>query len=207
MTLRRFACGQGWRSCSPARPGDTIDAGFVFDDHRAIEQNPVVMGEVAAPQAFARDFWGKPLLDADVVSYRPLTALLWRGLWALGAAPLPFHIAGGLLLHVAAVAALLFAGLRLGCERKLLATAALIFAVHATHAEAVGGNVSHADLASAVIGLCALGVAASARRLAPALLMAVLIAIAALFKETALVFAGAAAAVVMCDGRPLRGSA
>jgi hypothetical protein len=109
-----------------------------------------------------------------------------------------------LLLHVAAVAAFLFAGARLGCERRLLGTAAAIFAVHATHAEAVGGSVSHADLASAVFGLCALGLAARPDTRARPLGIAGLVLIAALFKESALVFAAAAIAVVLCERSALR---
>jgi hypothetical protein len=181
----------------------TIDAGFVFDDHQALEHNPVVTGRVPAWQAFTRDFWGRPLEPGMVASYRPLMSLLWRGLWALSPQPLVFH-ALSLLLHVAATAALLFAGRRLGCGRALLGAAALIFAVHATHAEAVGANVSHADLLSAALGLLVLGLSTTARGLAAGAGLGALMLIACLIKESAFVFAGAALAVLALREGPLR---
>jgi len=181
----------------------TIDAGFVFDDHQALEHNPVVTGSVPAWQAFTRDFWGRPLEQGMVASYRPLMSLLWRGLWALSPRPLPFH-ALSLLLHVGATAAFLFAGRRLGLPRALLGAAALIFAVHATHAEAVGANVSHADLLSAGLGLLLLGLAADARGLAHGVALGALLWTASLIKESVFVFAGAALAVIALRAEPWR---
>ncbi len=181
----------------------TIDAGFVFDDHHALEHNPVVTGSVPAWQAFTRDFWGRPLAQGMIASYRPLMSLLWRGMWALWPRPLPFH-ALSLLLHVGATAAFIFAGRKLGCGRALLGAAALIFAVHAAHAEAVGANVSHADLLSAALGLLLLGLAVGARGLLAGAGLGALLLIASLIKESVFVFAGAALAVIALRDEPWR---
>jgi hypothetical protein len=181
----------------------TLDGGFVFDDHRAIEHSAVVQARVPAWEAFTRDFWGQPLEPGKLVSYRPLMPLVWRGVWALSPTPLPFHLLS-LLLHVAATAAFVFAGRRLGCGRALLGAAALVFAVHATHAEAVGANVSHADLLSAVLGLCAVGLCARAQGLAAGAGLAALLLVACLAKESAFVFAGAAIALLALREGPVR---
>lgn len=181
----------------------TIDAGFVFDDHLAIEHNPVVNGRAPAWEVVSRDFWGKPLAEGSLASYRPLMSLLWRGLWALWPQPLPFH-ALSLCLHVAATAAFLFAGKRLVGARAWLGAAAIVFAVHAAHAEAVGANVSHADLLSSALGLCVLGLSVRACGLAAGTALAVGVLLACLVKESAFVFAGAAIAVVALRPAPIR---
>jgi hypothetical protein len=181
----------------------TIDGGFVFDDHRAIQHSALVQARVPAWEAFTRDFWGQPLEQGRLVGYRPLMPLVWRWVWALSPTPLPFHVLS-LLLHVAATAAFVFAGRRLGCGRALLGAAALVFAVHATHAEAVGANVSHADLLSAALGLCALGLCARAQGLLAGAGLGALLLLACLVKESAFVFAGAAIALLALREGPLR---
>lgn len=124
----------------------TLDGGFVYDDRHAILQSPVVQGALPFGEAATgRDFWGLPLGSAAKVSWRPALPLIWRGLWAAGGgSPLPLR-AFGLLAHV--VACLLgWALLRRWLPARAALLAALAFAVHPVHAEAVGGMVGNADV-------------------------------------------------------------
>lgn len=133
----------------------------------AIVQNPdVTSAQRSAAQVFRHDFWGYNLTDSDShKSYRPLTTYTFRFEW---------HTFGGgaaatsayqmkltnLCLH------LLVSGLFLQMLFTLFAAAAatssvpflaaLLFAVHPVHAEAVSGIVGRADLLCAVCYLIAI---------------------------------------------------
>jgi hypothetical protein len=164
----------------------SLDGGFMLDDDRAVRRNPVVTGAVPAADAFRRDFWGTPLREG-VRSYRPLVPLVWRGVHAVWPdSPLPFRLLN-LLGHLAA------AWLLLAVARRLVGdpagwAAAMLFAVHGVHAEAIGSLVALADLLAAAVGLAALWLVvtgASARR---AVAAAACVALACFLKESAVVF-------------------
>ena len=85
---------------------NVLPNGFVFDDHPAIEQNPVVQNLDGGWEALlSSDFWGTPLSsEASHHSYRPLASLtLWFNRWLdpTGGA-CGFH-AANVLLHGATV--------------------------------------------------------------------------------------------------------
>jgi len=173
----------------------TLDGGFVFDDSTAIVDNPVVNGEVGATAAFTRGFWGEPLGDG-AATYRPLTPLLWRAVYALGGgSPLPFRWLS-MLAHALSVMALLFCAERASVPRVRAMAMACLFALHGVGAEATAAIVGHADLLSTAAGLCALGLAFDVRALPRGLVVAAIVAAACLFKESAVVF-GIAAVVVI----------
>ncbi|XP_071455403.1 protein O-mannosyl-transferase TMTC4-like [Hetaerina americana] len=133
---------------------NSLDGNFVFDDSEAIVKNKDVHPEAPLWNVFQNDFWGTPLKSNNShKSYRPLTVLTFRwncwmsgGLWPFG-----FHLIN-VLLH-AIVSVLMLPSLErlflTPCPRASL-LAALLFAVHPIHAEAVAGIVGRADL------LCAL---------------------------------------------------
>lgn len=92
------------------------------------------------------DFWGTPLNSSGSHgSYRPLCVLTFRlNHWACGLRPAAFHLVN-VLLHA------LNTGLTLRVGRLLLpapaaSLAALLFAAHPVHTEAVSGIVGRADL-------------------------------------------------------------
>lgn len=92
------------------------------------------------------DFWGTPLNSSGSHgSYRPLCVLTFRlNQWACGLRPAAFHLVN-VLLHA------LNTGLTLRVGRLLLpapaaSLAALLFAAHPVHTEAVSGIVGRADL-------------------------------------------------------------
>ncbi|KAE8752552.1 hypothetical protein FOCC_FOCC000674 [Frankliniella occidentalis] len=129
---------------------------------RAVLRNPDVTGSSPWLSAFANDFWGTPLTQSGSHgSYRPLTVLSLR-LNALlaGGAPLQdgawgFHL-GNVLLHVMASLLVLQLGRRLLTSPWAATVAALLFAAHPVHCEAVAGVVGRADLLCAVFFLLSL---------------------------------------------------
>ncbi|XP_052122968.1 protein O-mannosyl-transferase TMTC2-like isoform X5 [Frankliniella occidentalis] len=136
---------------------NTLGAGFVYDDSRAVVRNPDVRGGQSAWLAFGHDFWGTPLGSAGSHgSYRPLAVLSLRAnaYLAGGLRPRAFHLVNA-QLH--ALCSWLVARLsrRLGPPAAWPA-AALLFAVHPVHCEAVAGIVGRADLLAAALALLAL---------------------------------------------------
>ena len=183
----------------------TIDAGFVLDDSGAILESPVVQGEVGPADALARNFWGHSFGAPEKVSWRPVMPLVWRGLWLLGdGSPLPFH-AFSLLLHVLATWAFGVLMLRLLPDRWTAVAAAVLFAVHGTHSEVVGGIVSQADLASTLLGASALVLLLprDGRALRPGLAL-VLLGLGMVAKESAIVFWPAGMAAMLAARAPRR---
>ncbi|KAJ1633862.1 hypothetical protein T492DRAFT_1142489 [Pavlovales sp. CCMP2436] len=135
---------------------------FVYDDRYAIVENPLVTGRFPDAQAWwrelwRRDFWGG-LLDSPTShkSFRPVvTASLRLGVWLHGEQPRPLYLlnAG---LHCAAVAlvAVLIARLSsAGRSDGAPAMAAMWFAAHPVHVEAVCNIVNRAELLAACFAL------------------------------------------------------
>ena len=134
----------------------TIDGGFVFDDRAALLENPIVQGRVGVLDAFSRSVWGEPIARGGISSYRPLSPLLWRAVWALfDGRPLAYRVLS-LVLHTLAVALFWRLGRALGTPEGPLAAAAAIFAVHPVHAESVSWVAGVTDLACAAfyLALC-----------------------------------------------------
>jgi Flp pilus assembly protein TadD len=128
--------------------------GFIFDDHRLIEQNELIRDLRRVPEIFARGYW--TVGDEPVPSlYRPLTILSFALNHAVaGAAALSFR-AVNLLLHVGvALLVLELARRAFGARRPGEAidpafASALLFAVHPVHTEALGLVVGRAELLAA----------------------------------------------------------
>ena len=165
----------------------SLDAGFVFDDPKALQSNPVVNGSVDTSEAFRRNFWGDQPGFEHITSWRPLSLLTLRMDWARGdGTPSPFH-ALNLILHLLVVGLVALLGLRLNLPPPAAGVLALIVAVHPAFAEAVVSIVGRADILAAAFGV---GVLALLPRLWPAALL--LLACGFLAKETVLVVAAAA---------------
>ena len=122
-----------------------IDGGFVYDDGRALFQNPVVNGELPAFAAFFRDYWAGAL-DGPMRSYRPLLphplALDWQHGARAGAAVPLFT----LFFHVAATASVLRLLRRALPDRMAALAGAALFAMHPVHSEALGAIVAQSDV-------------------------------------------------------------
>jgi tetratricopeptide (TPR) repeat protein len=152
----------------------SLGGGFVYDDAKAILENPVVTGPFDPTAFVRRDFWGlEP--GAGVASWRPLPVLTFWVDWRTGGGgPFTFHLTN-LVLHALAALALAWAA------RSTLA--GVLLATLAVCTEAVAGIVGRADVMAA--GLCFLAWGLS-RRSGPAAAAAWLLAL--LCKESAIVF-------------------
>ena len=113
---------------------NALGAGFVWDDLYLVVGNPAIKRLAYIPRLFTADLFPAGI---DSGYYRPLQALTYAVDYALwGLAPAGFHLTN-VVLH-GATAVLLY---RVGCVALGSATAALVaallFAVHPLHVEAV----------------------------------------------------------------------
>lgn len=155
---------------------NTVPNALVFDDHRAIEQNPCVRldgGEISSMlkseywwQLLTTDFWGTPLTSPrSHRSYRPLAVLSLR-LDALLVASIskPYAMvsvsnsaalthAFNAILH-SVTTWMLWWHARDGLQGRAASLfAALLFAAHPVNTEAVAYGVGRADLLAGALGL------------------------------------------------------
>jgi len=118
--------------------------GFVYDDAPAVAEDTRI--RVLTPALLTRSYWNDYVRDRI---YRPLTTLSFAVDWRTGhGTPFTFHLTN-LLLHTA-VCLLVFALARrvLGADPAAL-VAALWFAAHPVHVEAVANVVGRAELLAA----------------------------------------------------------
>ncbi|XP_015120113.1 protein O-mannosyl-transferase TMTC4 [Diachasma alloeum] len=132
---------------------NSYDGDFVFDDSPAIVNNPDVSTN-SLSKIFVNDFWGNKLTHRQSHrSYRPLTILTFRfHHWLRGHLnSADFHIIN-LILHsiVSLLTLIVFKKLFKRESRYLAFYAAVLFAVHPVHCEAVSGIVGRADVLSAM---------------------------------------------------------
>lgn len=118
---------------------NSLHCDLVHDDIFAIRDNQDVRPETPVAELLRNDFWGKPIAsETSHKSYRPLTTLTFRLDYALhGLRPWGYH-ATNVALHAAVTA--LFGWI---CKRAVFGhadlslLAALLFATHPVHSEAV----------------------------------------------------------------------
>ncbi|CAI4231090.1 unnamed protein product [Auanema sp. JU1783] len=125
----------------------TISGDFVYDDRAAISENDDVAGRSSLFSVFFHDFWGNDISSpGSHKSWRPLTTISFRITHSIfGFNSAIFHFVNVLLHGIASC--LVY---QLGCSRKRIDTvpflAALLFAVHPIHSEAVASIVGRADV-------------------------------------------------------------
>lgn len=129
-----------------AASANSLRNGFVYDDTVIVVENPLVHGfdpgAIIGNQYWPRSFGDDPL-------YRPVTTLSLALDWRLGnGAPLPFHVTN-VALHLAVVA-LVLALAAVVLPPAAAVVAALLFAVHPVHVEAVANVVGRAELLAAL---------------------------------------------------------
>jgi protein O-mannosyl-transferase len=122
--------------------GSALGSGFVWDDHRVIENGQLIGSLANIPRLYAHNtMWnsdgGAFARTATVDTYRPLTMTsfaLERALFGL--APAGYH-ATSVLVHAVNALLVLLLGLRLGLGRAAAGGGAVLFAVHPSISEAV----------------------------------------------------------------------
>ena len=119
---------------------------FAYDDIPVIVENPMVTG-LHAPWAYLADsYWGPARGNA---LYRPLTVIAFALEWAIGkGSPLPFHLANVVLYALASLAVL--ALLRTLLPSAAALAAALAWAAHPVHVEAVANVVGQSEMLAAL---------------------------------------------------------
>ncbi len=130
---------------------NALSCGFAYDDDGLIVTNRYVQPEAPWWQPLARPLWPPPI---EAGLYRPVTGLTYRLQLGLhGPAPAPFH-GFNVALHLGVTLLALAALRRLFPAHAGWAWgAALLFAVHPIHTEAVTGIVGRAELLAALFGL------------------------------------------------------
>lgn len=153
-------------SCAWASHFVSLWGGFVFDDSEAIVKNKDIMLYTPLKAVFQNDFWGTNIaLNSSHKSYRPFTVLSYRLNIFFSNNRLDafqFHTANVVLHGLLSIMALPFFECLLKRKkyRKSLSpmddpafTAALMFAAHPIHCEAVAALVGRADILAALLYL------------------------------------------------------
>lgn len=167
--LRRSVIDSPWTAViavmlmAVAASATGLDNGFAYDDLVVIADNARVH-ELRWPWAyFGESYWG-PARGDDL--YRPLTILGFSLQWALrGGSPLPFHVMNVVLYAACSVGVLWLARSVMPGAAALFA--ALVFAAHPVHVEAVGNVVGQAELLVALVVIAAVGLYIRDRRAGP----------------------------------------
>ncbi|MGK2961900.1 MAG: tetratricopeptide repeat protein [Gemmatimonadaceae bacterium] len=124
-----------------------ITNGFALDDIRLIPDNERVHSVKEAWRFFGQKYW--PPHDGDSL-YRPLTILLFAVQWAIGGgSPVVFHAVSIAINAIACVA--LFRLLKEIVDTDTALIAAMLFAVHPVHTEAVANVVGQSELMVALL--------------------------------------------------------
>jgi len=127
---------------------ETVRYDFAFDDVWAIVQRPLFHDVGRWREILGASWWSNKTL------YRPLTALSFAANWGLGGGnPHSFHVVN-VLLHAATCALVLLLARRLLAPSAGL-VAALLFAVHPVHVEAVASVVGRAEVLSTLFAVLA----------------------------------------------------
>uniref|UniRef100_A0A8C6S5K7 Protein O-mannosyl-transferase TMTC3 n=1 Tax=Neogobius melanostomus TaxID=47308 RepID=A0A8C6S5K7_9GOBI len=175
---------------------NSLSCGFVFDDVSAILDNKDLRPSTPLKNLFLNDFWGTPMSEErSHKSYRPLTVLTFRLNYLCSELSAASYHLLNVLLH-ALVCVLFLRVCRLFLDHRHSLVAALLFAVHPIHTEAVTGVVGRAELLSSIFFLAAFlsyTKSTSPQRAivwTPILLTVVLVAVATLCKEQGITVVG-----------------
>lgn len=129
--------------------GNTLVNGFVYDDKQQILQNPYIKNWHFLPQIFGTTVWSFVGQAGQTNYYRPLMTFSYLILWQIfGPLPFGFHLFN-VLMHMAVVALMFLVGQRLFLDYRVAWVAALLFAIHPVHTEAVAWIAALPDLQAA----------------------------------------------------------
>ncbi|XP_075739549.1 protein O-mannosyl-transferase TMTC1-like isoform X2 [Rhipicephalus microplus] len=134
---------------------NSLDGDFVHDDMVAVVGNPDVTGEnrrhatsSSLSSLWMNDFWGRPMADPrSHKSYRPLTVLTFRANYYINGQQVRGYHVVNVTLHCACsvlVAVVARRVMRIAALHACLA--AMLFAAHPVHTEAVSSIVGRAEV-------------------------------------------------------------
>ncbi|KAG7214410.1 hypothetical protein INR49_006367, partial [Caranx melampygus] len=175
---------------------NSLSCGFVFDDVSAILDNKDLRPSTPLRNLFLNDFWGTPMAEErSHKSYRPLTVLTFRMNYLFSELTAASYHLFNVVLH-AVVCVLFLRVCRIFLDKNSSLVAALLFAVHPIHTEAVTGVVGRAELLSSIFLLAAFLAYTKSTSAdhsivwAPIALTVVLVAAATLCKEQGITVVG-----------------
>ena len=149
---RRLAAPAGILLAAFLAFGQTLRVGFMWDDHRMIEQNPHIALSAADLE---RAFKGDPF-DEGLNYYRPLQTVSDMADFAVwGLRPAGYHLTN-LLFHAAAALLFFYLALELGFPRPAAFWAAVLLAAHPAAVEQLLVVAGRAELASSACLLASL---------------------------------------------------
>jgi tetratricopeptide (TPR) repeat protein len=129
----------------------TVGHPFAFDDDVVVVRNRLIRSASTLPALVARTEWAGG--GIELRQWRPLTALTYAANHAVsGLSPWSYHLAN-VLLHALAAALVLALGRAWGLSDRAAGLAALVFAVHPIHVEAVANVVGRKDVLAAILVL------------------------------------------------------
>ncbi len=134
---------------------------FAYDDIPLIVENPRLARPTDLRAIWLSNWWEAPDASADLNArsdplYRPLTLFTLALNYALGGLhPAGYHLVN-VLLHAAACGLVWLLVRRLSRDTPLAALAALLFAVHPVHVEAVANVVGRAEVLATILLLAGL---------------------------------------------------
>ncbi len=166
---------------------NSLQNGFVWDDHDLIVRNRTVKSLRYLPDVLGNDFFQDHADDGEYGYYRPLTTLSYLvdyQVWRLR--PIGYHLTNVGLHALATLAGvLLLWRLGLGLREGLLA--GLLFAVHPIHTENVAWIAGRTDLLALLFSVAALLLHLASPRPATRALAAAAYALGLLAKEMSVV--------------------
>jgi len=128
---------------------NALPGGFAYDDKAIVRDNFRIRSPSRVGEVFDTQYFGGP--PGTGTAYRPLLLLSFAVEWWIhGADPLPFH-AVNIVFHAAATVLLASLLLRLGVPPPVSVGAALLFAVHPIHVEAVASLVGRGETQAAAL--------------------------------------------------------
>ncbi len=131
---------------------NALSNGFVYDDVPLVEINPWIEDWHYVPTIFTTGYWSSTGSDAGGL-YRPLTIFSYLVEHVIGGhGPLLFHL-DNILLHFLCCVLVYFILRRLTSSEAASVIAALIFAVHPVHVEAVANISGRSELLASLFVL------------------------------------------------------
>jgi Flp pilus assembly protein TadD len=131
-------------------PG-SLGCGFTFDDQSIVVGNPLVRQADGLPRLVASHYWIAEARRSNL--YRPLTvATYWLDFRLFGDSPRGYHFIN-LMVHGAVTSLLFLLFFRLSGSELASVVAAILFAVHPIHTEAVVNIAGRAELLAALFVL------------------------------------------------------
>ncbi|MFQ5806274.1 MAG: tetratricopeptide repeat protein [Phycisphaerae bacterium] len=170
---------------------------FTYDDNAIVRRNPRIQSLTNFHELWLTDWWYEHIDDEPILDpardrlYRPLTLFSFALNYAVHEVrPLGYHVVN-VLLHAGVCLLVWCFSRRLFDDAAIAAVAAILFAVHPAHSEAVAGIVGRGEVLAA--GFMLLGLLALLPRAGPpggsrTLLAAPAFLAAMLSKETAVCF-------------------